>query len=380
MKKPRFSEASAVKVECLIIGAGMYGLYAAGALLGKSRSVLVIDADEGPFLRASYVNQARLHNGYHYPRSYSTARASARYFDRFLKDYEDCIERDFAQIYAIAGHYSWTDGEQFRKFCGSAGIFCETVPTEKYFDRNSVESAFLAREYSFDARLLKEKLWRAAEDRGCGFLFGVRVAGARKDGGEYAVTLGDGREVRAKFLLNASYAGTNQIHRLFGFKMLDIKYELCEVILCTVSDNIRHVGLTVMDGPFFSIMPFGRSGFHSITTVSKTPHYTSYEALPTFACQSRREGCTPEHSLNCNGCPCRPETAFAAMAQTAKKYVKSDIKIEYVQSLFAFKPILKTSEIDDSRPTLIRQYSENPDFYTVFSGKINTMYELDAIL
>ena len=68
------------------------------------------------------------------------------------------------------------------------------------------------------------------------------------------------------------------------------------------------------------------------------------------------------------------------MIQTAKKYLNKDIKIEYVKSLFTIKPILVASEIDDSRPTIIRQYSKNPDFYTVFSGKINTMYDLDEIL
>ena len=34
-----------------------------------------------------------------------------------------------------------------------------------------------------------------------------------------------------------------------------------------------------MDGPFFSLMPFGLTGYHSITTVSRTPHFTSYDEL-----------------------------------------------------------------------------------------------------
>ena len=38
------------------------------------------------------------------------------------------------------------------------------------------------------------------------------------------------------------------------------------------------------------------------------------------------------------------------------------------------------SEIDDSRPTVIKQYSEKPYFYTVLSGKINTIYDLEEIL
>ena len=60
--------------------------------------------------------------------------------------------------------------------------------------------------------------------------------------------------------------------------------------------------------------------------------------------------------------------------------MNEDIEIKYVKSLYTIKPILVASEIDDSRPTIIKQYSQSPDFYTVFSGKINTMYDLDEIL
>jgi hypothetical protein len=364
----------------IVLGAGMYGLYAANVLAEKSHSVLVIDADEEPFTRGSYINQARLHNGYHYPRSYSTARKSANYFGRFSNDYGDCIKNDFKQIYAIARHYSWTNGYQFKNFCENASIPCEEMPTEIFFNKNSIEKAFLTCEYSFDASLLKDALLKSAKERGAEFLFGVQIKKISKYRAEFVISLANGQEFRTGFLLNATYAGSNQIHRMLGYEMLNIKYELCEIILCNVSPNIKDVGLTVMDGPFFSVMPFGKSGFHSITSVSKTPHITSYDALPTFACQKKREGCSPEFTQNCNSCPCRPETAFMEMVQTAKKYVNSSINIEYVKSLFTLKPILKTSEIDDSRPTLIRQYSEKPDFYTVFSGKINTMYDLDVIL
>ena len=44
------------------------------------------------------------------------------------------------------------------------------------------------------------------------------------------------------------------------------------------------------------------------------------------------------------------------------------------------KPILKISEIDDSRPTVIRVNSEKPVFISVLSGKINTVYDLDEYL
>ena len=68
------------------------------------------------------------------------------------------------------------------------------------------------------------------------------------------------------------------------------------------------------------------------------------------------------------------------MAQMAHKYMRSDLKFRYVKSLFSMKPILQASEIDDSRPTVIRKLSEHPTLVSVLSGKINTVYDLDEVL
>ena len=68
------------------------------------------------------------------------------------------------------------------------------------------------------------------------------------------------------------------------------------------------------------------------------------------------------------------------MDHLARKYLKKNYQFHYQKSLFSMKPILMSSEIDDSRPTVIRQYSKNPTFVSVLSGKINTVYDLDEVL
>ena len=65
------------------------------------------------------------------------------------------------------------------------------------------------------------------------------------------------------------------------------------------------------------------------------------------------------------------------------KYMKDEYKYTYEKSLYSMKPILKTSEVDDSRPTVIRaeQPEEGgPKLLSVLSGKINTVYDLDEYL
>ena len=159
----------------------------------------------------------------------------------------------------------------------------------------------------------------------------------------------------------------------------NIKYELCEIILCRTESDWKEIGLTVMDGPFFSIMPFGKTGFHSLTSVTFTPHKTSWDRTPQFSCMEGGS-CRRDWLGNCNTCVHRPESAWEYMSALAGKYIREEYRFRYERSLFSMKPILKASEVDDSRPTVIRYTSRDPVFLSVLSGKINTVYDLDEFL
>ena len=168
---------------------------------------------------------------------------------------------------------------------------------------------------------------------------------------------------------------------MLGLPPFGIKYEKCEIILCTVDEHLKNTGITVMDGPFFSLMPFGQTGLHSLTSVTFTPHETSYDSVATFPCQAESGGrCAPGSLYNCNVCPAKPASAWPYMSQLARKYLKEEYGFAYHSSLFSMKPILKASEIDDSRPTVVRVLCDEPRLVSVLSGKINTVYDLDEVL
>lgn len=366
----------------IIIGAGLYGLYSALYCGKKNENVLVIEKDDQAFKRATYINQARVHMGYHYPRSYSTAIKSANYFEKFNKDYGFSILTEFDQIYATSKHFSWTNAKQFKKFCDNAKIMCEEVPTDKYFNSDMCDGAFLTEEYTYDAHILRDFLLKEiSKYSNIQIKYSTDITKIYKQNTVYTVVDSNENEYSAPFILNSTYASTNEINKLLGFEPFKIKYELFEIILCEVNDVLKNTGITVMDGPFFSIMPFGKTGYHSLTSVTFTPHQTSYDELPTFGCQARSNGfCTPEKLGNCNDCPAKPVSAWESMSTMARKYLKDKYQFKYVKSLYSMKPILMASEIDDSRPTVIKKYSNNPTFVSVLSGKINTVYDLEEIL
>ena len=367
----------------IIIGARLYGLYSALSCAKRGQNVIVLECDPMPFSRATYINQARVHQGYHYPRSISTAMKSAGYFERFNKDFAFCVNKEFDQIYATSSEYSWSNGKQFKDFCKAANIPCEELHPGNYFKNGMCDGVFRTREYTYDAMILKDYYLEelAKFPNSVRIKYGVDITEIKKDTDIYIINAADGTSYGSGFVLNATYAGTNQILAMAGFEKFGIKYELCEIILCNVNDRLKDIGFTVMDGPFFSIMPFGKTGYHSLTSVTFTPHTTSYDEVPVFDCQKKSGGhCSTFRLGNCNDCPAKPVTAFPYMAHLARKYMLDDYGFEYEKSLFSMKPVLMSSEIDDSRPTVIRKYSERPTFVSVLSGKINTVYDLDEVL
>ncbi len=372
----------AENVDKLILGAGLYGLYAALLCGMRGERVCVLEYDGGPFSRATYINQARIHMGYHYPRSYATAKKSADYFERFCTEFGFCIHSDFQQIYATSSSFSWTNADQFRRFCAAAGIMCEDLDPKKYFKEGMVDGVFLTREYTYDAQKLKAHFLGEIEKLpNVKLSYGARIESAARVDERYKVSLTSGESYLTPFLLNATYASINQVATKLSFDPFRIKYELCEMIICEAGDRLKGIGITVMDGPFFSVMPFGMTGAHSLTSVTFTPHKTSYDALPTFDCQASSAGlCSPRQLGNCNDCPAKPNTAWVYMSSMARKYLKDEYDFSYKGSLYSMKPILKASELDDSRPTVIRRHSDNPTFISVLSGKINTVYDLDEVL
>ena len=56
------------------------------------------------------------------------------------------------------------------------------------------------------------------------------------------------------------YAQTNAVAAASGLPVIPLKHELAEMALVEVPPALKQWGVTVMDGPFFSCMPFPTRG------------------------------------------------------------------------------------------------------------------------
>lgn len=143
-----------------IAGGGFFGLYLAEQLALKGYKVTVYEKSQELMSRASYVNQARVHNGYHYPRSILTALRSRISFPRFVTEFRDCIEDDFAKYYLVAGALSKITGAQFSRFCQRIGAECEDAPpsVKRLINPVLIDAVFTTREYAFDSHKLRNTM------------------------------------------------------------------------------------------------------------------------------------------------------------------------------------------------------------------------------
>ena len=374
-----------VETDFLIIGGGIFGIYAALHLSQLGQSVIVVEKEQQLMRKASIVNQARLHGGYHYPRSIATARMSDENKARFTADHQDFILFDFDKFYAIDRFGSLTDGAQFERFCAYIGIDCTLEPAHPMFNYERLEAVFRTTEYTFDplliARYYEDKV---REDGRIQIWTQHLVKEAAAVGDYWELTLeqtseSSTKQVRAAQVINATYSASNAINQLFGLDEIRLMHEISEMAFVT-SPQLGTTGLTVMDGPFGSIMPYGKSGLLSLSSVAYTHHKVSYESQPHFDCQEHNPDCSPAAPAICNGCVACPPANYRKMKAQIQQYLAPQVELNYFTSMFTIKSKLKANFIDDGRPTEINVLHRKPHFYCIFAGKINSIYEIEKVL
>lgn len=365
------------ELDTAVIGGGFYGARLALMLRSFGQQVSIVE--RGPTLlgRASLRNQARVHNGYHYPRSILTSLRSRLNYARFLGEYSDCVDRSFPHYYAIGRGTSKVTAAQFVAFCGRIGapLVPAPAPVVKLFDDARIESVFEVQECAFDAVKLRARMERELEAAGVHVLLAteaVRCRGARNRLGGPALSVvleHDGKELEltATTILNCTYSRINRFLVDSGAAPVPVKHELTELAVVEPPDELARAAVTVMDGPFFSLMPYPSRGLYTLSHVRYTPHYSwDDRAGVALVDGDAYLGTRPSR--------------FVHMVRDAERYLPLMRQTRYVDSLFEVKTLMPRSEQDDSRPILLRRSAEYPACITVLGAKIDSVYDVEEAL
>ncbi len=365
--------------DIVIIGGGLFGLYSASLLLEKGYNVGLVEMEQDYFKRASGINQARLHSGLHYPRSFDTAQKLIGNFERFATEFDAALHRSFDNYYCIPNEGSKTTVENFEQLGKRFGNLVVESNIPNYLNLDKTSNCFKITEYSLNLNELKNILLSRIEsysDRFTSYL-GTDVKTIRKVGDEFRLELAE-EELIASQVVNTTYSSVNLILNNLNDMLYRVKYELCELAV-VITEKFKNVGVTYVDGPFFSLFPLGDSGVSTLSSVKYTPIHTSDTSVPEFPCQKFRSDCSSNSLQNCNTCSYRPDSQWLKMSDQASEYL-NDWDGRYENSLFAVKIKLQHADEDDARPTLITSSLQNKGLHTILSGKISDIYEVKEFI
>lgn len=357
--------------DAIIIGGGFYGA-AIAVYLAKQRGlkrIALVEREPALLRRASYNNQARVHNGYHYPRSFTTAYRSRINLPKFVRDWPEAVKQDFTKLYAVARSNSKVTAQQFERFCREIGARIQPAEASlrALFESRLIETVYLADEYVFDSSKLASWATRELEECGVQVRLTTRVTSISNgpDSTLQVVTKpDDGAEelLTGRYVFNCAYSGLNQFEGDFPGAQTGLKQEITEMVLMQVPPALAGIGITVIDGPYFSMMPFPARGLHTLSHVRYTPHLHWND----------EQGVDPYQKLK----DYDHATRVDRMVRDVARYMPAVLGAIYIESLFEIKTTLIKNEVDDGRPILFEKHNELPGCYSILGGKIDNIYDV----
>lgn len=350
-----------------VVGGGFFGSMLALQQATYGKKVVLFEAERDLLTRASFVNQARVHGGYHYPRSFLTASRSRANLKKFVHLFQNAIDSTFTKLYAIARNSAVT-ADQFRRVCEriDAPLRLASEKNLRLFNSDRVEGVFEVEEFAFNAEELRKILLTRLLDSNVKVITESRVDSiAKTDHGEISLRVSaetDAYTVHETWI--CAYSAINEILRKSQLPLIELKHELAEICLVHPPPELAHTGVTIMDGPYFSIMPFPAKRLHSFTHVRYTPHasWTAEEEVDS--------GHSRFHRTN------KPISAFHKMQSDATRFLPVISGVDYAESLWETKCLLPRSESNDSRPILLKQNHGMNGLHVVLGGKIDNVFDV----
>jgi hypothetical protein len=323
-------------VRVAVIGGGVFGCTTSVDLARAGAQVDLFEAEDDVLEGATARCQARLHHGYHYPRSDATAAAARDAAPVFAERFPEAI-RHATHHYVIAED-SKVSASEYLAFCDRLGLPYEVVEPKQVHHAQlcvRVPEAFI------DVPVLRRLLRRDLHMAGVGLHLGHWADPSKLGGYDLTVVATYGQPWARP-----------------------LRYEVCEVALVEVG---RYEGqsFVVLDGEYVSLDPHGRT--HMLYDVRHSVHAATFGSIPKvrdhladLLCRS-----TPAHD---------PVSRVDAMLTSASRHLRSLNPngrgvVIYHGSLFSIRAVLPDVDETDERPTLVER---DGDVVSILSGKICT--------
>lgn len=346
-------------INVAIIGCGMFGAEIALKAKSYGLSVEVYEAKNDILSGASKNNQNRLHLGFHYPRDIETGKQSIRGFEAFKQKYAGCIQDGFLNAYFIANKGSLTSASDFLAFCELLGASYQIIsPGDFPVEVRGADTGILCEEVVYDCAILRDLVWQHLRREHINVVLGERVVKIAKTGEHYQLEFQNQAPVLADVVVNASYGDINRLTEQLGHAVTERLFEYTAVPIIKL--DMPKVGITIMDGPFMTVLPHGKS-----------ENFLLYNVEHTLVAKDISSQMDPAWLM--------PESApfasvdkvryFEKMIALCKEYVPALERATVAGFLDGPRMVLARKEDTDARPSVVTGYDDS--YFTVFAGKID---------
>ncbi len=326
-----------------VVGGGLFGCTAALTLARAGHDVHLYEAKASLMNGATAHTFARLHRGYHYPRSPETGRESREAEASFRAEYGDSVIDTGRQLYVVPDHdYNHINPDTYHAFLVQEGL--------RFYRTGNV---FRVIEPRLDLAHLQRQV-RAKLD-----VSNVKV---------HLATTPDGAELRLDFdrIVLATYASLNLSLLDFGLPPEPYRFQVVERPLVFLPSDFHGTSIVVIDGPYGCLDPLDDSTIHMLGHVTHSIHTETtsfWPHVPLSLAHFIGGGMIPAHELD-------GITRFSSIVESLGQWVANLDKAEHIGSTFVVRAVPAYVEDTDQRPTLVERLNEQ--VVRLFSGKLGT--------
>ena len=334
-----------------VVGGGIFGSTAAIYAARSGHDVHLFEQQQNLLQAASAINQYRLHRGYHYPRSAETARSCREAERSFLGEYADAVISGTTHLYGVAKAGSRISYPDYLSFCTANFLEYRPIKVPHLIDPAAAD-AIEVQEASFDPDVLRTLVTNKLRESGVNVHLGS-LRGGQIDN-EFDATI------------VAAYASTNTLLAGMGLATEKYQFEVCEKPVVRLPASFAKTDIVIMDGPFLSIGPMGRSGTYVLGHAVHAIHSSNVGYEPEIP-----KGM--ESHLNKGIVSGPAQTNFHKFIEAGKQFIPELRHAEHTGSMYTVRAVLPDRDDTDERPTIVEMVGKN--VISIFSGKIGNCVE-----
>lgn len=243
-----------MKKNVCIIGAGIFGttIY---IVLKKYFNCIILEKSSKILSGASSNNLNRVHLGYHYPRDDETAKQSYKGINSFLKLYGAAVLKNFNNYYLIAKNGK-VNFSNFIKFMKKNNLKFRLINKDKFPVKvNNIEGIIKVKEPIYDWYKIEKVISSKLNFKDV--FLNSEVTKINKVNNRYVIC-SNKKKFYSDIIIDATHYSTNRILNKDDKYLKKFNYQFTCVYQVFLKD-FKKIGIAIMDGDFFSLLPKGFS-------------------------------------------------------------------------------------------------------------------------